>query len=185
MDNAAIKVGGKMLKIPELLFISCLGSYYYSIVQESQNDGFNPLLSYFAGSELKYYDKDIREIRNTKGENPWRYQPVEIMKEKETIEIDAKFIEFVSNELSIFTETVKATGEGLINNIISDYQRGFHCICKVDEFHIKHNKMFYQKESNRHYLLVKEIEYEKECFVVIDSETNVIYRVGFNEMEIF
>lgn len=172
-----------MLKTPELLFISCLGSYYYSIVQEKQENGVNPLLNYLVGTELKFLGEDIDEIQNIKGDNPWRYQPVEILRGEEKVEIDAKFMDYVTSEFNIITEVHKVCDGRFINDVIRDFQQGFCCICKVDEYHIKHSKAFYKKNSNRHYLLIRDIDYEKECFVVIDSETDIIYAVTFKEME--
>lgn len=175
-----------MLKNPEILFFSCLGSYFYSIIQYLENDNsLNSLLYYLVGSQLKYTKQDIRKIQGKKGDNPWRYQPVTVIDTyDDEIEINDAFLHFIKNEYNIDVEKVEmSNNRSLIETIHENEELGIFCICKVDEFYIKHSERFYLKKNNCHYLLIRSIDIQKAEFEVIDSEINAMYKVGFDELE--
>lgn len=172
-----------MLDTPKILFLSCLGSYFYSIVQENHQGEINPLLCYLWGSHLEFHSIDINENRISKGENPWRYQPVVIMNNQKETKIDVHFWNYLKNILNIYVQKIDiASGESILDEIIAAINKGLYCICKVDEYHISHSK-FYMKKRNRHYLLIRDMDIVNEVFTVIDSEITSIYSVQFNELK--
>lgn len=172
-----------MLDIPKVLFLSCLGSYFYSIAQEYYKGETNPLLYYLWGSHLEFVSIDINRNRRSEGGNPWRYQPVVIMNNQRETKIDVHFWDYLKDTLNIQVKKNVIVNEGLIlDKIISAINGGLYCICKVDEYHISHSK-FYMTKSNRHYLLIKSMDILNKVFTVIDSETTSIYPVKFSELE--
>lgn len=174
-----------MLKNPEVLFLSCLGSYFYSIIQSQQNDSsLNPLLYYLHGSQLSFTKLDPKEVQMEKGCNPWRFQPVVIMHGTEETEVNEAFFDFLNREYNVVVDKTEMTQEpSLIERILEDNKKGYYSICKVDEYYISHNKVFYMKNRNRHYLLIKSIDFANSTFCVIDSETNTTYDISFSELE--
>lgn len=175
-----------MLKNPEILFFSCLGSYFYSILQYLENDNsLNSLLYYLVESQFKYIKQDIRKIQGKNGDNPWRYQPITVIDTYgDEIEINDAFFHYIKNEYNIDVEKVEmSNSRSLIETIRKNEELGIFSICKVDEFYIKHCERFYLKKNNRHYLLIRSIDIQKAEFEVIDSEINTIYKVGFDELE--
>ena len=167
-----------MLEMPKILFLSCLGSYFYSIIQERHNDDTNPLLYYLSGGRLQFVEKDIADVLRTKGNNPWRYQPVMLIRNNEEIQINDNFFAFIKTMFNV--DVVKCNA---LEKIIEDVDKGVFCICKVDEFHIKKSVKYYMRSSNRHYLLIRRVNKEKSKFEVIDSEMNAFYDVGFGELK--
>lgn len=174
-----------MLENPKILFLSCLGSYFYSIIQSQQDESLlHSLLDYLQGSQLNFQKLDPKEVQIQKGNNPWRFQPVVIIKDGVEIEINETFFDYLKRECSVVVEKHEMTQDPLlIDRILEDNKNGYYSICKVDEYHIKHNKVFYLKNSNRHYLLIKSIDITNSTFCVIDSEVNTTYDVSFSELE--
>lgn len=174
-----------MLENPKILFLSCLGSYFYSIIQSQQDDNLlHSLLGYLEGGQLSFKKLDPKEVQIQKGSNPWRFQPIAIMKDGVEIEINETFFDFLKREYSVVVEKNDMTQDpSLIERILEDNRNGFYSICKVDEYHIKHNKVFYLKNRNRHYLLIKSIDITNSTFCVIDSEINTTYDISFSELE--
>lgn len=56
-------------------------------------------------------------------------------------------------------------------------------ICTVDEFYLKKSK-FYNRKHNKHFLLIKSIDYKNETIEIVDSEKNSLYSISFEEIEI-
>ena len=52
-----------MLNVPSILYINCIGSYYYSILENLNNDAkYHELLLYLSQGKLVYEAKDKQDI---------------------------------------------------------------------------------------------------------------------------
>ena len=95
-----------MLKNSEVLFINCIGSYYYSIFQHINNFEWPDVLLYLARGKLVYKKLDMKEIYKKYSDNPWGYQPIRIetFRDQEELKIDSEFYKFVSDNCRVKTE---------------------------------------------------------------------------------
>jgi hypothetical protein len=176
-----------MLATPKILFINCKGSYFLSIVNHmNQNKAENALLLYLAGYKLKYINLNIDTIKKTKADNPWGYQPINLIKS------NGKFIQMPDNSFFLYLQatyriTVEkkliSTEADLLEHISFANNKDCFCICKIDEFFLRFSDKFYGVSHNAHSLLIKSINTNTQEIEIIDSEKIDIYTVTFAEIK--
>lgn len=174
-----------MLSNPKILFLNCLGSYFYSIVgyMEKLTTG-NSLLHFLSGNSLKFEKLNLNEIQKKYSDNPWGYQPLSIINTTgEIVKIDFHFFDYLKKIFNIKVEKIEmSNNKALLDYLICDnIDYCFH-ICKVDEFFLKNSQNFYMKNHNKHYLLIKKIDTAQKRIDIIDSEKNNIYTISFEEL---
>ena len=68
-----------MFECPKVLFINCLGSYFYSILQSIGGTiAEKELLCYLSSGALRYEKLNPDEVYEKYKQNPWGYQPIKI-----------------------------------------------------------------------------------------------------------
>ena len=173
-----------MISIPSILLINCVGSYLFSIFDHLNKEGeINGTLLFFAYGNLKYREISIEDVKKKANNNPWGYQPVGIeTSQGEILEINDSFFEYLKKNYHLKIYKYDASEYDLSNLWeIVDNESTF-LICTVDEFYLKKSD-FYGIMHNKHFLLIKEIDYENNLLIVIDSERNFTYSLPFAEME--
>ena len=164
-----------MLKNSEVLFINCIGSYYYSIFQHINNFEWPDVLLYLARGKLVYKKLDMKEIYKKYSDNPWGYQPIRIetFRDQEELKIDSEFYKFVSDNCRVKTERKDIKKETDIKSIIlNGLQDGKYLIVNVDEFYIPTSKKKYNKYHNKHSVMVLDVNLDDSQMKLIDSEEN-------------
>jgi len=173
-----------MLSPSPILFLNCMGSYFYSIFYHISKSGYeHTLLYYLSLGELKYLELSEDEVYNKYANNPWGYQPFTIINAAhESLSVDDIFYEYLSKWHNIQTTVIDLNHCDLFDSLLTDrlLSEKFY-ICSVDEFFLPQSK-HYAKNHNKHFVLVKSIDYLKSCLEIIDSETNVTYILSFDEL---
>lgn len=162
------------------LFLNCLGSYFYYICEERKSlYGCNPLLYCLAGYKLAYKNLDIK--KSGRRYNSWEYQPIIFLNsQNKEMDFDTELKIFLEKNLDMeINKEEMSSNFTLYEKMRYDLKEGYYCICKIDEFHIIQSKKFFQKSSNRHYLLIKSFEDNKKEIKVVDSEIGE-YNIKFD-----
>lgn len=163
-----------MLKKPHLLFINCIGSYYYSIFQHLSNSERTELLLFLVDGKLEYKTLDEQEVRTSYHENPWGYQPIWIVnKLQNQLKIDERFYRFLNDTFHIRVDKKNAKIEkDIVNTINENMKNGIYSIVNVDEFYVPTSQKCYGRYHNKHSLMVLEIDSDKGIITLMDSEEN-------------
>ena len=175
-----------MLNVPSILYINCIGSYYYSILENLNNDAkYHELLLYLSQGKLVYEAKDKQDIYAKYKNNPWGYQPISIRDiENKEIRIDRKFYEFLEHSLNVIIKKEDISHEEYIEDrIIHNMRNGFYSIIDVDEFYIPSSKKCFEKSHNKHSLLVKNINADNKSIEMIDSEENNTVEIQIRDLK--
>lgn len=174
-----------MISKPPILLINCVGSYFYSILEHLNSEGeINGTLFYFGQSLLIYNELLIEDVKLKYCDNPWGYQPIKIENlAGECLEIDDSFFQFLCDRYYLKMEKYDIEKYSLTDILkMVDNEVSF-LICTVDEFYLKESR-FYKKKHNKHFLLIKSIDYKNEIIEIVDSEVNFLYSISFEEIEI-
>jgi hypothetical protein len=173
-----------MISIPSILLSNCVGSYFYSIINHLNREGeTNGAMLYFARGNLKYREISIEDVKNKANSNPWGYQPVGIeTSQGEILEIDNSFFDYLRENYRLKIDKYDASKCDFSNFLETVDNNTTFLVCTVDEFYLKKSD-FYGTMHNKHFLLIKEIDYENKMLEVIDSERNFTYSLPFAEME--
>lgn len=163
------------LKPPNLMFISCFGSYYVSIFNDVGLD-YKNLLLYLNNCNLKFK----KEKKNT--DNPWKYQNLKIYEgnSDHCLKINNYFFEFLNNKFNIKTKKISLENEeNFIEKYIDNLGVKEYCIIQVDESKLKRKTI---PQNNKHYLLVKSKNDNLKIIDVIDSEYNKSYKLTYDQL---
>lgn len=164
-----------MISVPSVLFLNCIGSYYYSIIQHlSGGEQDNSLLFFLHFGRPVYEKLDLEKIRLKYHDNPWGYQPV-VLKEQNDgmITVNQKFYGFLKEKFNLTVDSVIMNENiDIIEGLRRNTEEGKFSIVNVDEYFIPSSTKSYRKRHNKHFLLLKSIDYEKKELQMIDSELN-------------
>lgn len=174
-----------MISIPSILLINCVGSYLYSIIEHlNSEDEINGTLFYFRQGLLKYNVLQMDDVKQKYNDNPWGYQPIKIENQKgESLEIDDAFFRFLCDNYYLEIEKYDIEKYSLMDIFQMVNNDTSFLICMVDEFYLKKSK-FYNRKHNKHFLLIKSIDFRNETVEIVDSEEKSLYLVSFEEIEI-
>ncbi len=172
-----------MISIPSILLLNCVGSYFYTILEHLNKEGeANGALLFFARGYLRYREISSDEVKKKANANPWGYQPVGIETSGgELLEVDDEFFAYMERDYYLKIERKDAETGSLIDLLRTADNNTSFLIFTVDEYYLEKSD-FYAKMHNKHFLLVKNTDYENEMLEVIDSERNFTYSVPFSEM---
>ena len=162
-----------MFECPKVLFINCLGSYFYSILQSIGGTiAEKELLCYLSSGALRYEKLNPDEVYEKYKQNPWGYQPIKIKNScGKDMSIDSSFFKFLLWNFNISTQVKTIENvEYLINDLINNYNSGIACICNIDEYYLPSNNETFQKKHNKHFLLMDKIDLKEKSVRLIDSE---------------
>lgn len=172
-----------MLNIPSVLLVNCVGSYFFSVTEKlSGGMGTNIALSYFSEGKLEYIEQDLEIVKAKYKDNPWGYQPVKIINnEKKSIEIDADFFDYLSKNAGLKIKKINIELEDIVSVFNKVDNETSFVICTVDEFYLSKSK-FFEKKHNKHFLLIKDMDFINNKFEIIDSEKNRTYQLDLCEI---
>lgn len=173
-----------MMKLTELNFINCLGTYAMSICDKYSKKDF--LLEYLALCTVEYVDLDLRNIQNEFNNNPWGYQLIKI-KDKEGSELFTggsfkRFIYYLEKTFNININKIDFS-EGIDVWKMLNKDENTEIVIEIDEYYISHNTLYYEKRHNPHAILLKTINLEYKTIEVLDTEYNSSYTVTKKEIE--
>lgn len=174
-----------MLTNPDILFLNCVGSYFYSIINhKSSQEMKNSLLYYLANGNLCFTELCQQDIQEKYGDNAWGYQPIGIINERnKKLEINKDFFGYLYSEYNIEVECKDVKLDFDLTKYLTDYQESNkYVVCCVDEFFLPSSIKYYGKKHNKHFLLVKEYDKNKEQIEVIDSEQNIPYKIRSSDI---
>jgi len=170
------------MKLTELNFINCLGTYAMSICDEYSNKVF--LLEYLEPCAVEYVDLNLRNIQKEFNNNPWGYQLIKI-KDMESNELftSASFKRFICYLEKTFKIKRIDFTEGVDVWTVLNKEHGTEIIIEIDEYYISHNVICYEKQHNPHAVLLKSISLEDETIEVLDTEYSNSYTITKKEIE--
>lgn len=170
--------------MPSILLINCVGSYLYSIMEHlSKEDNVNGTLYYLAQSKLKFQRLSMEEVQEKYKQNPWGYQPIKIVNQSgNDLEIDDLFFTFLHNHYHIKIDKFDAEKFQLMDLLLTVNNETSFLICTVDEMYLE-NSVFYKKRHNKHFLLIKNVDFVYNTVDIVDSEKNRIYTLKFDEIK--
>lgn len=169
-----------MLTNSEVLFLNCVGSYFYCLIYHKSSQKMkNSLLYYLAQGNLCFTELCQQEIQEKYGDNAWGYQPISIINENnKKVEINNDFLRYIYSEYNIDVECKDVKLDFDLTKYLFDYQEtNKYVVCCVDEFYLPNSIKYFGKKHNKHFLLVKEYDPNKEQIEVIDSEQNKPYKI--------
>lgn len=170
-----IEKNNKELQYPKTMFFNCVGSYIGSIFEYFEDIRYLiPLIKY-----KLMIDTDITLEKNMM-DNPWKYQVVFFNNEHDRFNIDQRYFD----DIKLYFDTDIMKIKYKINNIfdfVSKQEKNSYIIIGIDEFYIKKSK-FYKKIHNKHFLLLKGINYEQLNICVIDTERPPFYDINIQEL---
>lgn len=166
------------------LLINCVGSYLYSIMEHLKSEGeINGILLYLRQGILKYRELQMANVKKKYHDNPWGYQPIKIEnQEGKSLEIDDFCFQFLFKYYSLEIEKYDIEKYSLMDIFKSVDNDTSFLICTVDELYLSKSK-FYEKKHNKHFLLIKSIDYKNNTTEIVDSEVNSLYSITFKELE--
>ena len=171
-----------MLMCSNIVFLNCIGSYFYSIFSHlEKSNSNNTLLLYLAASHLEYQRINVEKIRCLYGSNPWGYQPIIIKQNNACLNIDDNFFDYIKNKYSVFVNKIINPSELVANGIINSKEENIFYIFKIDEYFLSYSKMFYMNKHNKHYVLIRGAE-NNQGIEIIDSEQNKICNITHDEL---
>lgn len=174
-----------MLKVPDILFVNCIGSYYYTILQHlNEQSKYNELLLYLSEGKLVYQQSDMEENYKKHGEDSWGYQPVKILDSMEKIiNIEDSFYDFLEQKLKINVKKEEIVKNGNIEqHLINHLKNNILTIINVDEFYIPTSKKSFNIKHNKHSLLIKEVDVSEKKITMIDSEESQTIDISFENL---
>ena len=176
-----------MLEMPFVLYINCIGSYFYSIFQTVTPEGnINALLYYLSYGKLQYKKLVLEDVREKYADNPWGYQPVVIVDDVgQELGINMAFLNYLADIHHINVKVVDFIKDNfnLKKYYLAKVRKQNYCICSVDEYYLPSSERFYRKMHNKHYLLVKNFNYDFSIFEIIDSEKNKVVEIEYQDLE--
>lgn len=175
-----------MLNVPSILFVNCIGSYYYSIMEHLNGDAkYNELLLYLSDGKPIYKSADMQKIYEKHKNDPWGYQPIAILSSNnQEIKVDENFYGFLEQKLKlkVLKEDI-SRDKSLKKRLIFNLENRIFSIVNVDEYYIPTSKKNFEKRHNKHSLLVKSINTENEQITMIDSEENKAIEISLESLE--
>lgn len=174
-----------MLKVPDILFVNCIGSYYYTILQHlNEQSKYNELLWFLSDGKLVYQKSDIEEDYKKHGDDAWGYQPVNILDSMgEIIKIGDDFYDFLEQKIGISVKKEELEeDEKIEQRLIANLNKDMLTIINVDEFFIPTSKKSYNIKHNKHSLLVKDIDELEKKITMIDSEESQTITISFDDI---
>ena len=174
-----------MLKRSPVLFLNCLGSYFYSIVEEcSRSDKTSSLIYYLATGSISFRSLSMDDVRQKNGDNPWGYQPVIITNEQgEQLAINNDFFNYLYKEYGIAVCSYDAGAYAdTMQSVMRYANKDVYQILTVDEYYLPQSKRFYLNYHNKHSLLMQDFDEKNEKICVVDSEKIDQYKIGFADL---
>lgn len=174
-----------MLECPNVLFLNCLGSYFYSIVKAVGDErAIRELLIYLSTARLSYECLDLKTVYANYKQNPWGYQPIRLKNnENSNLAINADFFTFLCDRFNIITQVADINCfNDLLNKLISNYSEGIFTICNIDEYYVSSSHKFFRKKHNKHFLLIDKLYLEQDSIQLIDSEKDKPIRLTCKEL---
>lgn len=175
-----------MLNVPSILFVNCIGSYYYSIMEHLNGDAkYNELLLYLSDGKLIFKSTDMKIIYEKHKNDPWGYQPISILSSNnQEIKVDENFYDFLEQKLKLKVMKEDVSRDKLLKKrLIFNLENHIFSIVSVDEYYIPTSRKNFEKKHNKHSLLVKNIHPENEQITMIDSEENKVIEISFKSLE--
>lgn len=174
-----------MLEKSSVLFINCLGSYFYSIFEaiNNQNDK-NILLYYLSSGSLRFNKISLKHVKEKYGNNSWGYQPIDIKdNQNNRLEINESFFRYIKEKHNITVDEVDLNyGEDLFE-VMKKIDSVHFLICCVDEYYVSTSNEFYMRQHNKHFLLVRNAWVKLNQIELIDSEKNKSIFLSYSELE--
>lgn len=175
-----------MVEVPSVIFLNCLGSYFYSIIELLGGESYiYQLLLYLAKGTLCYKQLDMNMIRKKYQNNPWGYQPVQIINSNgKLVSINDDFLKYIFENLGISTRFTNVNQKKDLWDILKSVKdKKVFVVCAVDEYYLPTKTFFFQKRHNKHFLLIRSVDYSENIVEVIDSECTEPKRITFIEFE--